>query len=64
MPKELTRIAASLLASGAKKGAIQMEEDKTYFEQIPLEIVKKIVDEEIRREKSMEQSKAAEKKIR
>jgi len=41
-----------------------MEEDKTYFEQIPLEIVKKIVDEEIRREKSMEQSKAAEKKIR
>jgi hypothetical protein len=59
----LTRSAASLLASGAKKGAIQMEEGKTYFEQIPLEIVKKIVDEELRREKSMVQSKAAKKKI-
>jgi hypothetical protein len=59
----LTRIAATLLGSGAPQGAIQMEEQKTYFEQVPLEIVKKIVDEELRREKSLEQSKAAKKKI-
>jgi len=40
-----------------------MEEGKTHFEQVPLEIVKKIVDEELQREKSLEQSKAAKKKI-
>jgi hypothetical protein len=40
-----------------------MKEHKTYFEQVPLEIVKKIVDEELQREKSLEKSKAAAKKI-
>lgn len=40
-----------------------MEENKTYFEQVPLEIVKKIVDEELQREKSTEQTKTAARKI-
>ncbi len=40
-----------------------MEEGRTHFEQVPLEIVKKIVDEELQREKSLERSKAAKKKI-
>jgi len=52
-----------MLRSEVREGAIQMEEGKTHFEQVPLEIVKKIVDEELQREKSLEQSKAAKKKI-
>jgi hypothetical protein len=44
--KELTRIASGLLASRYSE-AVQMAKPKTHFEQVPLEIVKKIVGEEI-----------------
>jgi hypothetical protein len=43
--KELTRIASRLLAFKCSE-EIQMAKPKTYFEQVPLEIIKKIIKEE------------------
>jgi hypothetical protein len=44
--KELTRIASRLLAFRCSE-AFQMAKPKTHFEQVPLEIIKKIIEEEI-----------------
>jgi hypothetical protein len=44
--KELTRIGSPLLALRCSE-AIQMAKPKTHFEQVPLEIIKKIIGEEI-----------------
>jgi hypothetical protein len=41
----MTRKTSSLLLFGAAKGAIVMQRSKTYFEQIPVEVVKKIAEE-------------------
>ena len=41
-----------------------MDQRKTYFEQVPLKIVKKIVDEELRREELAKAAKTAAEKIR
>jgi hypothetical protein len=49
-PKELTRIDYGLLGFRRRKGKMPMtkpREPKTYFEQVPLEIVKKIAEEDI-----------------
>jgi hypothetical protein len=39
-----------------------MLEPKTYYEQVPLETVRKIVEEQIRREITIEQDQETEKK--
>ena len=39
-----------------------MLEPKTHFEQVPLEIVRKIVEEQIRRETTTEQNQGVKKK--
>jgi len=39
-----------------------MLEPKTHFEQVPLEIVRKIVEEQVRREKATEQDEGTKKK--
>ena len=44
--KELTRIASRLLAFRCPE-AIPMVKPKTHFEQVPLEIIKKIIEVEI-----------------
>ena len=41
----MTRKTSSLLLFGAAKGAIVMQRSKTYFEQIPVAVVKKIAEE-------------------
>jgi hypothetical protein len=58
VPKDLTRTASSLLASGWSKG-VAMLSAKTHFQQVSLEIVRKIVDEQIRRETETEQAQGA-----
>jgi hypothetical protein len=39
-----------------------MLEPKTYYEQVPLEIVRRMVEEQIRREITIEQDRRTEKK--
>ena len=41
----MTRKTSSLLLFGSAKGAIVMQRPKTHFEQIPVEVVKKIAEE-------------------
>ncbi len=38
-----------------------MLKPKTHFEQVPLEMIKKIVEEEVKQEKATEQARGAEK---
>jgi hypothetical protein len=59
--KELTRIASGLLVSRHSE-AIQMAKPKTHFEQVPLEIIKKIVEEEIPPEAIIKQDRSSSNK--
>ena len=45
VPKELTRITSNLLASGWYE-VIAMLKSKTHYEQVPLETVRKIIEEQ------------------
>jgi hypothetical protein len=60
LPKDLTRTTSSLLASGCSEG-VAMLSAKTHFQQVSLEIVRKIVEEQIRRETETEQAQEAKK---
>jgi hypothetical protein len=40
-----------------------MPQPKTHFEQVPLEIVRKIVEEQIQRETTIEQTRGTKKKV-
>jgi hypothetical protein len=48
-PKDMTRMISSMLASGCFQGVAVLH-TKTHFEQVPIEIVRRIVEEQIRRE--------------
>jgi hypothetical protein len=43
----MTRQITSLLLFGRAQGAIAMKKSKTHFEQVPLELVKKIAKEDL-----------------
>lgn len=45
--KDLTRTASALLVSMRLEGGTPMPRPKTHFEQVPLEIVKKIAEKQI-----------------
>ena len=62
-PKDLTRTTSGLLASRRSEG-VPMLEPKTHFEQVPMEVVRKIVEEQIRREITTEQDQGSKKKTR
>jgi hypothetical protein len=55
--KELTRIASRLLAFRCPE-AIPMVKPKTHFEQVPLEIIKKIIEVEIPPEAIIKQDRS------
>jgi hypothetical protein len=59
-PKDMTRTASGLLVSGPSEG-VQMLEPKTHFEQVPLEVIRKIVEEQILREATTEQDQGTKK---
>lgn len=46
IPKDMTRMTPDLLRSAQEKG-IETVNRKTHFEQVPLEVVKKIVEKQI-----------------
>jgi hypothetical protein len=60
IPKDLTRTNSRLLAWRRSQGVLMLE-PKTYYEQVPLEIVRKIVKEQLRREITIEQDQGTEK---
>jgi hypothetical protein len=45
----MTRITGGLLGCGCPAGGIAVPKPKTYFEQVPLEVVRKIVEIDIPR---------------
>jgi hypothetical protein len=53
-------MAPGLLAFGCSEG-VAMLKPKIHFEQVPLELVRKIVEEQLRREKAGEQDPGARK---
>ena len=57
----MTRTTSGLLASRRSEGVV-MRKPKTHFEQLPLEIVRKIVEEQSRRETTTEQAQETKKK--
>jgi hypothetical protein len=60
-PKDLTRTTSGLLAFSWSEG-VPMLQPKTHFEQVPMEVVRKIVEEQIRREIETEQDQGIKKK--
>jgi hypothetical protein len=60
-PKELTRIASGLLAS-RWSGVIPMPKQRTHFEQIPLEAVRKIVEDQLSEEITAKPDRVTSKK--
>lgn len=48
----MTRMTSGLLGSRELKGAIEMIKPKTHFEQVPLEIVRKLIEEETQQEET------------
>jgi hypothetical protein len=56
MSKDMTRTTSGLLASWRTEG-VAMLMSKTHFEQVPLELVRKIVEEQILREQAAEQAR-------
>jgi len=61
-PKELTRITSGLLASRSLE-EVSMLKARTHFEQVPLEVVRKIIEEQLRREKTVGQSQVTNKDV-
>jgi hypothetical protein len=57
-PKDMTRTTSSLLASRRCEG-VPMVQPKTHFGQVSLDVVKKIVEEQIRRETAIEQDQGS-----
>jgi hypothetical protein len=51
-PKEMTRMIFSMLASRWFQGVAVLQ-TKTHFEQVPIAIVRRIVEEQIRREEAL-----------
>jgi len=60
-PKDLTRTTSGLLAFSWSEG-VPMLQPKTHFEQVPIEVVRKIVEEQIRGEITTEQDRGIKKK--
>lgn len=48
-PKDMTRITSLLLRFGQERGGAMLT-PKTHFEQVPTEVVKKLVADQIKRE--------------
>jgi predicted type IV restriction endonuclease len=61
IPKDMTRTNSSLLASGQLKGLFMLH-SKTHYEQVPMEIVQKILKEQIPLEPAIEQDQEIKKK--
>lgn len=54
-PKDMTRMSFGLLRSVQQEGGAMLR-PKTHFEQVPLEVVKKIVAEQIKKEELAERT--------
>jgi hypothetical protein len=61
IPKDVTRMNSSLLASRQLKG-LSMFLSKTHYEQVSMEIVQKILEEQIQTEPAIEQDQEIRKK--
>jgi hypothetical protein len=61
IPKDMTRTNSSLLASRQLKGLFMLH-SKTHYEQVSMEIVQKILEEQIQMEPAIEQDQEIRKK--